>query len=102
LLLVKSKTFEKELNLNITDDKIIFPVEITENCGVNNSEFKPSKLMYGLKIGFSIVYALTFFYLKLIKNKNMTPSIFIPMVLLISLGSSFKKTDPSDLYYKKF
>lgn len=102
LLLVKSKTFEKELNLNITDDKIIFPVEITENWGANNSGFKPSKLMYGLKIGFLIVYALTFSYLTLIKNKNMTPSIFIPIIILFSLGSSYKKTDPFDLDYKKF
>ena len=88
--------------MNITDDKIIFPVEITENWGVNNLQFKPSELMYGLKIGFLIVYTLTFSYLTLIKNKNMTPSIFIPIVILISLGLSFKKTDPFDLNYKKF
>ena len=100
LLLVKSKTFEKELNLDITDDKIIFPVEITENWGANHSKFKLSKLMNGLKIGFLIVLTFTFSYLTLIENKNMTP--FIPIVIIISLGSFFKKTDPFDLEYKKF
>jgi hypothetical protein len=100
--LVKSKTFEKELNLNITDEKLIFPVEITENWGANNSEFKTSKLLYGLKIGFLIVYALVISYLTLIKNKNMTFSLIIPIIILISFGSSFKKTTPFDLDYKKF
>ena len=101
-LLVKSKTFEKELNLNITDDKMIHPVEITDNWIANNSEFKSFKLMNGLKIVFLIVNTLTFFYLTLIKNKNLTLSIVIPIVILFSLGSSFKKTDPFDLEYKKF
>ena len=102
LLLVKSKTFEKELNLNITNDKLIFPFEIKENWDANNSKFKPSKLIDGLKIGFLIVYILTFSYITIIMNKNMAPSIFIPIIILISLNSSFKRTAPFELDYKKF
>jgi hypothetical protein len=47
ILLVQNKTFEKKLNLKITNEKIIFPIEIAENWTTINSKTKTSKLIQG-------------------------------------------------------
>ena len=102
LLMVQNKTFEKELNLQITTEKTIFPIELKENWNSNTSESQTYKLLLGLKIGFLIAYALIFAYLTIIENKKITSSLIIPSIILISLGLSNKKTEPFDLNFKKF
>ncbi|MBC5840044.1 hypothetical protein H8R23_01385 [Flavobacterium sp. F-380] len=101
-LAVKSKTFEKVLDLNITNENLIHPIEIIENWKENNSEFKNHKVIKGLTIGFVLTYALGIAYLTIFKSKELTYSILIPFLFLIALRSSFKKTYSFDLELKKF
>ena len=101
-LVVKSKTFKKVLDLNITNENLIYPIGIIENWKENNSEFKNHKVIKGLTIGFVLTYALGIAYLTIFKNKELTYSILIPFLFLIALRSSFKKTYSFDLELKKF
>lgn len=88
-LLVKNNTFEKELNLNITNEKLIFHLEITENWSTNGSTYNATKFIIGLKIEFLISYALTFVSMTIIENKNVTFLLILPSIILISLGSKW-------------
>jgi hypothetical protein len=101
-ILLQTKTYQKELNLTVTEENMIIPIEITENWGAKKSQSTTAELMFGIQIGVLIAYTLFYVYMIVNKGKYFTPSLIIPASILISLLSSTRKTEPFELHFKKF
>ena len=103
-LVVQHKNVEQQLEVKISDNSLVVPLEINEFAFVQDPKYGSKGLLKGAQIAASLIFAFAIGYALIVQPKSNSLFVGIPIVIFSVMYSVVfqKKVLPFELALKKF